>query len=138
MGLMKSARLAGGIALAVLLPVAALAVSIALSKGGSSRPAPARAPEMALPVRQAAYLGVFENGTPGSYASIAQFTAATGRRPDIALYFSDWDKPFATAFATTARAHGAVLGHHVHLAFLLARQELRDVGRHGRLLRSAH
>ena len=45
---------------------------------------------------------------PGSYLGIDKFTAATGRHPNIVLYFSGWFQPFATEFATTALAHHAV------------------------------
>ena len=36
------------------------------------------------------------------------FTAATGVRPNIVLYYSGWLEPFQASFATAAAAHGAV------------------------------
>jgi len=132
MGLVRSARFRGGIALAVLLPIAALAGSIALANGYSS-PVPAPAPRTALATRPAHYLGIFETGAPGSYRNVTKFAAATGRHPDIALYFSGWDKPFATAFAQAARAHGAV--PYVQLEPFNARLSTIAAGKHDAFLR---
>ena len=61
-----------------------------------------------LPVRPASYLGVYADGVPRSYAPIESFAAATGVRPNIALYYSGWYEPFRSAFAVQAAGHGAV------------------------------
>jgi mannan endo-1,4-beta-mannosidase len=53
-------------------------------------------------------LGIFEPGVPQSYAPVAGFTAATGVRPDLDVYYSSWYEPFQAAFAATAARHGAV------------------------------
>jgi glycosyl hydrolase family 26 len=53
-------------------------------------------------------LGIFEPGVPQSYAPVAGFTAATGVRPDLDVYYSAWYQPFQAAFAATAARHGAV------------------------------
>lgn len=110
MGLTQSTRFRGGIALAVFLPVAALVGSIALANGYSSTtPPPTPRIVTTLPAKTASYLGVFENGTPGSYLPVSNFTKATGRHPNIALYFSNWQQPFNWDFAQKARANGAVV-----------------------------
>jgi mannan endo-1,4-beta-mannosidase len=54
------------------------------------------------------YLGVYERGTPLSYAGVTSFTAATGVHPDVIMYYSSWEEPFQTSFATTAAEHNAV------------------------------
>jgi mannan endo-1,4-beta-mannosidase len=54
------------------------------------------------------YLGVYEQGTPSSYAGITAFTTATRVTPDVLMYYSSWLEPFQTSFATTAAEHGAV------------------------------
>jgi mannan endo-1,4-beta-mannosidase len=110
MGFTQSARFRGGIALAVILPAAALAGSIALANGYSSTTTPPR-PRIvtSLPAKTASYLGVFENGAPGSYLPVSNFAKATGRRPNIALYFSNWQQPFNFSFARQARANHAVV-----------------------------
>src|SRR6266568_8178984 len=102
MGFKHSARFRGGIALAVLLPIAALVGSIALALGYST-PTFSPAPPIALPARPGTELGVFENGTPDSYRTVEQFTTATKRHPNIVLYFSGWFQPFATEIATGAQ-----------------------------------
>jgi mannan endo-1,4-beta-mannosidase len=61
-----------------------------------------------LPAQPASYLGVFAKGVPRSYAPIQSFGAATGVRPNIALYYSGWYEKFQTAFATLAKENGAV------------------------------
>jgi mannan endo-1,4-beta-mannosidase len=54
------------------------------------------------------YLGVYERSFPTSYAGATAFTAATGVRPNIVMFYSSWLEPFQTSFATTAAEHGAV------------------------------
>ena len=110
MGFTQSARFRGGIALAVFLPVAALAGSIALANGYSSTTPPPK-PRLVttLPTRTASYLGVFENGAPGSYQPVSNFAKATRRHPNIALYFSNWQQNFNFRFARQARANHAVV-----------------------------
>ena len=61
-----------------------------------------------LPAHPASYLGVFANGVPGSYAPIESLTAATGVRPNIALYYSGWYERFRSAFAVQVSDSGAV------------------------------
>jgi len=51
--------------------------------------------------------GVYEQTSPGSYAGITTFAAATGTTPRIALYYSGWWVPFNTRFAEQAHSHGA-------------------------------
>jgi len=53
-------------------------------------------------------LGIFEPGVPQSYSPVADFTAASGLRPNLDVYYSGWYQPFQVAFATAAAQHGAV------------------------------
>jgi mannan endo-1,4-beta-mannosidase len=86
------------------LLIAALAVILAANRFvGPSLPPPAHA---ALAPRPTSYLGVYENGSPPDYQPIADFAAATGRRPNLAGYFSGWAQPFATSFATNLHQRG--------------------------------
>jgi mannan endo-1,4-beta-mannosidase len=57
--------------------------------------------------RPTQYLGVYEQGTPFSYAGVTTFTTTTGVRPNILMYYSSWLEPFQAGFATTAAEHGA-------------------------------
>jgi hypothetical protein len=61
-----------------------------------------------LPAQPASYLGVYVKGAPGSYAPVGSFTAATGVKPNIALYYSGWYEKFQSAFAVQVSDNGAV------------------------------
>jgi hypothetical protein len=54
------------------------------------------------------YLGVYVPSSPGSYSGMTSFARLTGRKPNIAVYYSSWWEPFQTTFANSARAHGAM------------------------------
>ena len=45
---------------------------------------------------------------PQSWAGISAFTAATGVRPGVVVYYSGWMEPFQARFAATAARHRAV------------------------------
>jgi hypothetical protein len=51
--------------------------------------------------------GVFEQGFPDSADKLTEFTAATGVKPTIVMYFSSWYESFSSWFAKTLRARGA-------------------------------
>ena len=53
------------------------------------------------------YLGIYTAGLPESYAGVSAFTAATGVRPGLVMYYSGWLERFQTAFAGEAAKHGA-------------------------------
>ena len=40
--------------------------------------------------------------------AVTAFTAATGVRPDVVVYYSGWLEPFKAGFASTASRSGAV------------------------------
>jgi mannan endo-1,4-beta-mannosidase len=63
-----------------------------------------------LPVSSTAdpYFGVYTSGAPASYGGVTSFTAATGVRPDLAVYYSGWFEPFWTSFVRAAARHGAL------------------------------
>jgi hypothetical protein len=54
------------------------------------------------------YLGVYVPTSPGTYSGVASFAILTGRRPNVAVYYSSWWEPFELQFAKSARAHGAI------------------------------
>jgi mannan endo-1,4-beta-mannosidase len=53
-------------------------------------------------------LGIFEPGVPESYTPVGDFTAMSGVRPNLDVYYSGWYEPFRAAFAAEAARHGAV------------------------------
>jgi mannan endo-1,4-beta-mannosidase len=86
---------------AVVICAAAVVVVV---KESRSHSAPARPAAAAAPVR---YLGVYEPGSPHSYANVDRFAQAVGRTPNLVLYYSGWPERFKAKFANTAAAHGA-------------------------------
>jgi len=67
-----------------------------------------RSPSSAAPRRPVRYVGVYERTSPGSYAGVNQFAAATGVRPNMVMYYSAWQAPFQASFANAAASHGAI------------------------------
>jgi hypothetical protein len=63
---------------------------------------------MTLPVRPDSYVGVYQSGAPDSYAGVTRFTATTGVKPRLVVYYSGWFEHFKAEFAATAARHGAV------------------------------
>ncbi len=61
-----------------------------------------------LPATPGTYLGVYVPRVPESYAGVTAFTAATGVRPGVVVYYSGWLEPFRASFAALAAKHGAV------------------------------
>ena len=53
-------------------------------------------------------IGVYEQGLPKSYSLVSDFTAATGQRPRLVLYYSGWYEKFWTGFAQTAYKNSAI------------------------------
>jgi mannan endo-1,4-beta-mannosidase len=90
----------------VVLALAALSVVIAAGRFTYtlSSPPPMHA---SLKPSPAAYLGVYEPGTPASYQPVATFAKAAGRQPNLVGYFSGWAEPFDVTFADTVRDHGS-------------------------------
>jgi mannan endo-1,4-beta-mannosidase len=62
----------------------------------------------ALPTASRSYIGLYADGVPESYAGVTAFTAATGVKPALVLYYSGWPEPFQTGFATTVADNGGV------------------------------
>ena len=51
---------------------------------------------------------MYATGVPESYAGVSAFTAATGVRPNVVVYYSGWYEPFKVSFAAAAARHDAV------------------------------
>lgn len=87
--------------------VAAGAVLAVLGLAGCLTPLTAQPPLLPVPAPVSPLVGVYEPGSPGSYAGITEFTAAAGVTPAIVVYYSAWNNPFSTSFAEAAWAHHA-------------------------------
>jgi mannan endo-1,4-beta-mannosidase len=102
---------------AVILAVCAAIITTAViilatvlhGKSAGARSVDPDAPTSAArPVAPGNYLGVYEPSVPASYAGVSSFTARTGVRPSVVLYYSGWLEKFQTRFAAIATRHGAV------------------------------
>jgi mannan endo-1,4-beta-mannosidase len=65
-------------------------------------------PAAAAHPKPRAFLGVYTPGVPQSYAGIQAFTAVTGVRPGVVVYYSGWMEQFQVRFAEMAARHHAV------------------------------
>lgn len=97
-----------------LILILAIAIAVAAVAGAgvrlirSSSPSNPPVAHASLPPELAAYLGVFEPGAPPGYETIAGFTQAAGRKPDLLGYYTGWLQPFDTSFAQMLRTHGII------------------------------
>jgi mannan endo-1,4-beta-mannosidase len=95
----RTATWVGVVTCAALVIGAAVSVAFTVLSGPQ---------QLGSPTQSMRYLGVYERGFPSSYTGVTTFTAVTGVRPDVLMYYSAWQKPFQVDFATTAAEHGAV------------------------------
>jgi mannan endo-1,4-beta-mannosidase len=96
-----------------LVAILAIALAVAAVAAAAIRlPVPSLSPKpsahASLPAKLAAYLGVFEPGTPPAYGPIAQFAEAAGREPKLLGYYSGWAGTFDTSFAEMIYRHGII------------------------------
>ena len=91
---------------AALITVAAAALVVELH-GRSTAGNPAAAPSAAARPKPRTFLGVYTPGVPQSYAGVRAFTALTGVRPGVVVYYSGWMEPFQVRFAEMAASHHA-------------------------------
>ena len=87
--------------------IAAIVAAILLAATGCLTPLTSQQPLTPVPAPASPLVGLYEPGAPGSWSQIAEFTAATGVKPRIVVYFSSWNEPFSTSFAQTAWDHDA-------------------------------
>jgi len=91
--------------------IAVAAFITAVDIGGifsGGRSAPAAPHRVTLPHSPGAYVGVYATRAPQSYAGLTAFTAATGIRPGLVVYYSGWLEPFQVRFAAAAARHHAI------------------------------
>jgi len=88
---------------AITLGAAALLLALA----GCLTPLRSQPPLAPVPVPSTPLVGVYEPEAPAGWSQIGDFAARTRVKPAIALYYSPWDNPFASAFAQSAWDHGA-------------------------------
>jgi mannan endo-1,4-beta-mannosidase len=87
--------------------VVAIAAAVLLTATGCLTPLTSQQPLTPVPTPARPLVGVYEPEAPGSWSQIAEFTAATGVKPGIVVYYSPWNGPFSGSFAQTAWDDGA-------------------------------
>jgi hypothetical protein len=87
--------------------VAAMVAAVLLAVAGCLTPLTSRTPLAPVPAPASPLVGVYEPGAPAGWSGVAGFTAATGVKPGIVVYYSPWRDPFAASFARAAWGHGA-------------------------------
>jgi mannan endo-1,4-beta-mannosidase len=91
---------------AALITVGAAALVVKLH-GRPTGGNPAAAPSAAVRPKPRTFLGVYTPGVPQSYAGVQAFTAVTGVRPGVVVYYSGWMEQFQVRFAEMAARHHA-------------------------------
>jgi hypothetical protein len=105
---MSWALLAGGLAIACVLAVIAIRGHYSHHPAASAEGA-AAAP-VKLPLRPAKLLiGVYQHGSPPSWAADGSFGSVTGAHVSLALTYIPWEGGFQTSFARMAARHGATI-----------------------------
>jgi len=93
---------------AAVVTVAAIAVVGTLQgRAGDGGPASPTSAGPAAPHKPRTLLGVYVPGVPQSWAGIRTFTATTGVKPGVVVYYSGWREPFQARFAAIAAEHDA-------------------------------
>jgi len=94
---------------AVVVTAAAIAlISSMHGSAGGGRPAATASGSATAPSKPKTLLGVFVPGVPQSYAGVRAFTATTGVKPGVVVYYSGWLEPFQVRFAEKANEHEAI------------------------------
>ena len=95
---------------AAIITVTAIALVADLYGKSAARKSvdPSAPPPRAAPLMPGSYIGVYATGVPQSYAGVSAFTAVTGIRPGVVVYYSGWLEPFQARFAAVAAKHHAV------------------------------
>src|SRR5262249_48760230 len=88
-----------------LMVIIGFAVYIPWHSAGAG---PSSSQRQHLSTGSASYIGLYARGVPASYAPVKAFTASTGVKPNMVVYYSGWMEPFQAQFAATAASKGAV------------------------------
>ncbi len=103
----RRTALAGAAVLVAVLAGAAGLYAAGQSASGAGQVARQNG-RVSLPTKTGSYLGLYPGGVPSSYTGAQSFTAATGIRPNVVVYYSGWLEPFQASFASTASRSGAL------------------------------
>jgi mannan endo-1,4-beta-mannosidase len=105
----RSRRSGPGRIIMVVAVVAVVVVAVAAGVIVRNRSSHTGGPlPVQLPAATGAYLGVYAQGLPDSYAPVSAFKSTTQATPDVVMYYSGWFVPFPGKFAATVANNGAV------------------------------
>ena len=91
---------------AAVVTVAAIAlVGTLYGRAGAAGPPVQRRLGRPLSPQPKTLLGVYVPGLPQSYAGVRAFTATTGVKWGVVVYYSGWLEPFQAQFAAVAAEH---------------------------------
>jgi hypothetical protein len=95
---------------ALVVITAAIAVVSSLNgTAGGGGPADSTTSRSATaPSKPKTLFGIYVPGVPQSYAGVRAFTATTGVKPGVVVYYSGWLEPFQVRFAEVANEHKAM------------------------------
>lgn len=92
--------------MAVTISVAGLVLVIVIAYALYAFERPAKGPpNESLPANPGSYIGVYARN---SFTGVKAFTATTGVKPHVVVYYSGWPEPFRADFAATAASNGEV------------------------------
>lgn len=103
----RAAAAVAAVAIAATLAWSAAPARLSWSQNGTERSWTSLPPGL-VPAGRGLPVGVYQTSFPGTSAGIGAFTAATGVRPRLTVYYSGWNEPFRAGFAAATRASGAV------------------------------
>jgi mannan endo-1,4-beta-mannosidase len=104
----RPVRLSVAIGAVVVAAAVVLAFALHAQRAAAPRRPPLLAGRATPAPRARSYLGLYRPGVPGSYQAVSAFTAASGVRPDLVVYYSGWMEQFQAAFAAKVASHHAV------------------------------
>jgi mannan endo-1,4-beta-mannosidase len=91
---------------AAFLAVLLIGCSSSPASSPAAKPAAHRPSAVSAIISDGPLVGAYEPGVPDSWDPMAQFAAAIGAAPRIAVYYSGWNEKFRADFADAARRHG--------------------------------
>ena len=103
----RAAAAVAAVAIAATLAWSAAPAKLSWSQNGTERSWTSLPPGL-VPAGRGLPVGVYQTSFPGTSAGIGAFSAATGVRPRLTVYYSGWNEPFRAGFAVATRASGAV------------------------------
>jgi mannan endo-1,4-beta-mannosidase len=91
---------------ALAATIVAVGVSNGVRRAADAVPPPPKASYASLSTAPGQYLGIYASGVPETSAGIKSFDKSTGANVNIVMYYSAWNEPFDTSFASSMSQQG--------------------------------